>query len=244
MELTDLNIRAVVFDVYNTLLDVGPAPADADDRWRRVWREVLRAEPRLTRVEFSVQCSRAIARHHEEARARGIAWPEIHWPSIVAEVTPELARLPDHARAEFLYRHIQTGRTIRMAPETARALRRFKDRSTVLGIASNAQAYTLRELDEALSSHGLGPGLFERDLSFWSFEHGFSKPDPHVFQILTARLAARGIGPQHTLMVGDRQDNDIDPAKAHGWQTWRLTSDARPDGDGDWEALNRRLAPE
>ncbi len=241
MELTLLNIRAVIFDVYNTLLDVGPAPADADDQWRRLWRDVLRAQPRLTRVEFSIECNRAIARCHEAARARGIQWPEVHWPSIVAEVTPELARLPDHARAEFLLRQIQTGRTIRMTAETARALERLKARPTLLGIASNAQAYTLRELEEALAGHGLGLDLFERDLSFWSFEHGFSKPDPHVFQTLTARLAARGIGPQQTLMVGDRVDNDIAPARAHGWKTWRLTSETRLDDEGDWVALTRVL---
>lgn len=241
MELAHLNIGAVIFDVYNTLLDVGPAPADADDRWRRLWRDVLRLQPRLTRVEFSIACNRAIARCHEAARARGIQWPEVHWPSIVAEVVPELARLPDHARAEFLLRQIQTGRTIRMTDATARALERLKARPTLFGIASNAQAYTLRELEEALAGHGLGLDLFERDLSFWSFEHGFSKPDPHVFQILTARLAARGIGPRQTLMVGDRIDNDIAPARAYGWETWHLTSETRSGSDGDWEALTRIL---
>ena len=93
-------------------------------------------------------------------------------------------------------------------------------------------------MQEALAAHGLGLDLFDRDLCFWSFEHGFSKPDPHVFQILTARLAARGIRPAETLMVGDRLDNDIEPAQAHGWQTWQLG----PAADGDWAALARSVA--
>ena len=58
--------------------------------------------------------------------------------------------------------------------------------------------------------------MFDPELRFWSFENGFSKPDPHVFRILTARLEARGISPSETLMVGDRFDNDIEPARAHG----------------------------
>ena len=109
---------------------------------------------------------------------------------------PECARLPDHAREDFLFRQIQTGRTIRLGAETARGLQRLKEHRTVLGIASNAQGYTLRELNDALAGYGSALDLFDRDLCFWSFEHGFSKPDPHVFQMLTARLAARGINPE------------------------------------------------
>ena len=115
----------------------------------------------------------------------------------------------------------------------------------LLGIASNAQAYTLRELHEALVTHRLGMDLFERDLCFWSFEHGFSKPDPHVFQILTARLAARGISPSDTLMVGNRLDSDIAPAKAHGWQTWQLSASPTEDGTiaGHWNQFIHRYFP-
>ena len=232
-----MNIRAVIFDIYGTLLEVGPPPPDADARWRRLFRELLHIEPRLSRLDFSVGSSQVIARHHEAAHARGITWPEVHWPSVVTEVVPELVPLSHRDQDEFLFRQIQTGHTTRMIAETAATLRWLKERQSLLGIASNAQAYTLRELKEALAAHGLGMDLFERDLCFWSFEHGFSKPDPYVFQILTARLANRGISPHETLMVGDRLDNDIAPAKGHGWQTWHLT----PVRDQNWPALNQHL---
>jgi putative hydrolase of the HAD superfamily len=112
----------------------------------------------------------------------------------------------------------------------------------LLGIASNAQANTLRELKESLAAHALGIDLFEPDLCFWSFEHGFSKPDPHVFQTLTARLAALGISPRDTLMVGDRLDNDIEPVRACGWQMWQLTASPAEDGriSGNWNQLAHR----
>ena len=243
MELSYVSIQAIIFDIYGTLLEVGPPPSDGEARWQRLCRDMLHVEPRLSRLDFSIASSKAIARRHEVARARGIAWPEIFWPSVVAEVLPELARLPRQDRDEFLFRQIQTGHTTRMTREAASALRRLKGRPALLGVASNAQAYTLRELEDALSTHGLGLDLFERDLCFWSFEHGFSKPDPHVFQILTARLASRGISPHETLMLGDRLDNDIEPAQAHGWQGWQLV--AAPSGDGraagDWDQLAARL---
>jgi putative hydrolase of the HAD superfamily len=232
-----MNIRAVIFDIYGTLLEVGPPPPDPDARWQHLWRGQFGAEPRLSRVQFSVASSQAIARHHQAAQARGIPWPEVHWPSIVAEVMPELAQLPPCDQQEFLFHQIQTGHTTRMTAETAAALRWLKDRPSLLGIASNAQAYTLCELTEALATHALKMDLFERHLCFWSFEHGFSKPDPHVFQILTARLAALGISSREILMVGDRLDNDIEPARAHGWRTWQFG----PAADGDWADLRETL---
>jgi len=232
-----MNIRAVIFDIYGTLLEVGPPPPDADARWQRLCRDMLRTEPRLSRLQFSVASSRVIARHHQAAQARGIPRPEVHWPSIVAEVMPELAQLPRCGQEDFLFLQIQTGHTTRMTADTAATLRWLKERPSLLGIASNAQAYTVRELKEALATHGLGIDLFEPQLCFWSCEHGFSKPDPHVFQILTARLAALGISPRDTLMVGDRLDNDIEPAKVHGWQTWQF----RPQADGDWAGLRDTL---
>jgi putative hydrolase of the HAD superfamily len=232
-----MTIRAVVFDIYGTLLEVGPAPPDADARWQRLCHDLLHIHKPLSRLSFSVASSQVIARHHQAARARGIRWPEVHWPSVVAEVLPELAQLAPQDQEEFLFRQIQTDHTTHMAAETAAMLRWLKERQCLLGTASNAQPYTLLELNEALGTHALALDLFDRHLCFWSFEHGFSKPDPHVFQILTARLAALRISPRNTLMVGDRLDNDIEPAKAHGWQTWQLG----PVGDGDWAGLRHTL---
>jgi FMN phosphatase YigB (HAD superfamily) len=232
-----MKIRAVIFDIYGTLLEVGPPPPDADARWQRLCRDILHSERTLNRLDFSVASSQVIARHHQAARARGIPWPEVHWPSVVAEVLPELAQLAPHDQEEFLFHQIQTDHTTHMIAEAADTVRWLKERHCLLGTASNAQLYTLRELHEALGAHALGMDLFDRHLCFWSFEHGFSKPDPHVFQILTIRLAALGISPRDTLMVGDRLDNDIEPAKAHGWQTWQLG----PAGDGDWAGLREAL---
>jgi FMN phosphatase YigB (HAD superfamily) len=122
-------------------------------------------------------------------------------------------------------------------PDCAPVLRECVRRGILLGIVSNAQAYTLRELRLALNHASLDPAIFQADLTFWSFQHGFSKPDPHVFQILGARLQNRGIEISAALMLGDRADNDILPARAAGWRTWQFA--ATPDGSsrGDWKVL-------
>src|SRR2546426_228704 len=138
----------------------------------------------------------------------------------------------------------QTLLAVSPPPSAADGLRALGGRGVLLGIASNAQPYTLRELDAAFASAGLSRNkLFAPSLCFFSFEHGFSKPDPHVFRLLTARLRLCGISPNETLMIGNRLDNDIGPAKAQGWQTWHFTEQASADGnqEGDWSQLTQRL---
>jgi FMN phosphatase YigB (HAD superfamily) len=228
-----VNLRAIIFDVYGTLLAVGPPPTDAPARWDRLCQDAFKAPPRLGLAQFSAACDLAIARQHALARSRGIPYPEVCWPSVVAEALPDLSALSLGDRDEFLYQQACLWHTVRLAAAARETLRDLRARGLLLGLASNAQGYTLRELQEALQPHGLGLDLFEPELCFWSFAHGFSKPDPHVFQILAARLQARGIAPAETLMVGDRLDNDLDPAKAHGWQTWLLG----PSAQEDWVAL-------
>lgn len=232
-----MKIRAVIFDIYNTLLRVGPAPADADARWSTLFHDFFRNAPPMDRLGFSLAGSRVIARIHEQARAVGVPWPEIQWPSVVREILPAFAHLPPSAQAEFILRQIQTGHTATFPAEAAAALRLLRRRDCLLGIASNAQAYSVSELSEGLSGHGLGLDLFDREFRVWSFELGFSKPDPHFFRILTARLEARGIAPAQALMVGDRSDNDIEPARAQGWQTFQVGTGVHADRSAEWNSL-------
>ena len=237
-----MKVRAAIFDVYGTLLEVGPPPRDGDARWEELFRDLLQTEPTLSRLDFSVAANRSIARRHTEAKARGVQHPEIVWPSVVQEILPGFTKLPQQTQDEFVFRQIQMGRTTRLSAGAGYALQLLVNRGCVLGLVSNAQRYTIRELRDALASSGTHFDRFERDLSIWSFEQGFSKPDPHVFQILVARLEARGISPSETLMVGDRLDNDIEPARAHGLQTWHLT--ASPNStpkSGNWEELTKQL---
>lgn len=57
------------------------------------------------------------------------------------------------------------------------------------------------------------------DLVFASTEEGVSKPDPRIFELAAAETGAE---PHEIVMVGDRIDNDIRPAKASGWHTIRV----------------------
>jgi putative hydrolase of the HAD superfamily len=93
-----------------------------------------------------------------------------------------------------------------LRPEIDGLLRRLRDRGLRLGIVAN-QPQTARE---RLARAGIGDLFDYQGLSGFT---GFRKPDPRAFQAAAEALAVR---PAACIMVGDRIDNDIAPAKALG----------------------------
>lgn len=203
-------VRAVICDVYHTLLEVAPGPEDAAAQWRAAQGSSLEA--------FDAACRAVVAQDHAARRAAGVPWPEVDWVSVARRADPALAEMAHEALAALLQFHAGLQRRCRAMPGAAAFLAELRQAGLALGIASNAQAYTLGELAAA----GLEVAAFADDLCFWSFREGFSKPDPAVFHHLSTRLAARGIAPQEVLMIGDRLDNDVLPARAAGWQAWHF----------------------
>jgi len=229
-----MKIRAILFDVYRTLLHVGDAPAGAEAGWQNLCRERLNSGPVASLDEVSAACREVVAADHAAARQAGIAFPEVDWPSVFQRAFAPAKPLNLQALEEFLIQHAGLARTVSLMPGAAEFLHACQKLRIPCGIASNAQAYTLCELTDALAPAGLDLGIFESRLTFWSFENGFSKPDPHVFRILAARLAGQGIPAQSALMIGDREDNDIRPAQAMGFQTFLFQP---PPAEARWPAL-------
>jgi FMN phosphatase YigB (HAD superfamily) len=232
-------LRVVLLDIYHTLLAVEAPPPDAGRRWCALWTETLQCAPRLKLEDVAKATQAVIQQHHGVARALGIPCPEVSWPDVMREAVPELVRISDAELDEFLFRHVQLQRAVHLMSGAAGFLHQVLEGRLTLGLVSNAQAYTLRELDLALAEAGMNRSIFRPDLCFLSFQNGYSKPDPHVFRSLGARLRTEGILPEQILMVGDREDNDIQPARAQGWQGWRLTTSPSPDGRewGDYTQL-------
>jgi FMN phosphatase YigB (HAD superfamily) len=234
-----MTIRAVIFDIYKTILEVSPPPANIPELCDRLWQKYFSSAPRMPLGEFAQHTDALIATEHASANSQGINCPEVNWPEIASQALPELCLLGHVRRDEFLFEHAQLRHYIRLMDDAADALRSLAAKRIPLGIASNAQRYTLRELEIALAGAKLGMHMFVPDLCFWSFQAGFSKPDPHVFRLLGARLSSLNMTPAEALMVGDRLDNDIHPAQAQGWQVWQLSEEEQPAGipGGPWRSL-------
>src|SRR5688572_16633016 len=118
-----MKICAAIFDLYNTLLEIGPPPADAELRWTRLHRSACRSGPRLNLKEFAAACEVMIAREHDSARRAGIEHPEIFWPTVACAAMPELARLKPKQLDRFLIEHAALQRRVRLMPGAAGVLR-------------------------------------------------------------------------------------------------------------------------
>lgn len=108
-----------------------------------------------------------------------------------------LKKTPWHSEDETLFADAQ---------ETLKAL---KERGYSLGIIANQVPGTAQRLE----AWGLLPYF---DVVAASAELGIAKPDPLIFK---KALEFAGCPPQKAVMVGDRLDNDIRPAKALGMKT-------------------------
>ncbi len=98
---------------------------------------------------------------------------------------------------------------IELRPAIEGVLRELHHRGLLLGLAANQPAAIVGELDRL----GLG-GLFaHRQVSG---HHGYRKPDVRLFLRACEDLE---VEPHECIMVGDRIDNDIAPARLLGMRT-------------------------
>jgi putative hydrolase of the HAD superfamily len=93
-----------------------------------------------------------------------------------------------------------------LRPEIDGLLRRLTERGLKLGIVANQPAAVLPRLERA----GVAKFFAYTGISGTT---GLRKPDPRSF---TSAAEELGVAPADCIMVGDRVDNDIAPAKALG----------------------------
>ncbi len=110
----------------------------------------------------------------------------------------------------------------------AAVLEALRARGLKLGLAANQPMRALRLLDESGIGH-----FFENDGI--STVYGFRKPDVRLFLRACEDL---GVQPVDCIMVGDRIDNDIVPAKLLGMRTVRiLTGRHRDQKPRSWDEI-------
>jgi len=115
----------------------------------------------------------------------------------------------DHDLARQLADFPFTHRPFEPRPGMAELLHLLADRGLKLGLAANQPARILDELDRL----GMGQCFTHREVSG---HHGYRKPDVRLFLRACDDL---GVAPHECVMVGDRIDNDISPARRLGMHT-------------------------
>jgi HAD superfamily hydrolase (TIGR01549 family) len=131
---------------------------------------------------------------------------------LVGQFLPEDGHDEVVARARELWEYPPDA----LQPDVREALPRLADRWR-LGVLANQRAW----IREAMARDGI-----DRYFDVWavSEEVGAEKPDPAIFEFA---LSEAGVAPERCAMVGDRLDNDVEPARRQGMAgVWLLRGEA------------------
>ncbi|RKM55214.1 HAD family hydrolase [Butyrivibrio sp. X503] len=119
----------------------------------------------------------------------------------------EYVLIMDHG----IERHRWRSEDEELFPESYECLERLSKKYKI-GVIANQIPGTASRLEE----HGV---LKFIDLVIASAEEGLEKPDRRIFELALSRANCK---PENAVMVGDRVDNDIVPAKKMGMKTVRV----------------------
>jgi putative hydrolase of the HAD superfamily len=188
-------LRAILFDVYGTLLKSSAGETHPDLTLRSLIEKAHAASPH--------------------------PFPEVDIREIHAVMHPELTA----AAIELLaMEHEQAVNPVSAMVGAAETLRELSSRGLLLGLVSNAQFYTVPVLESCLGDSLPNLGV-DRELCVFSYHERRAKPDIHLFEVASERLLERNISPDDVLYVGNDVRNDIDPAKAAGFRTALFAGD-------------------
>lgn len=242
----DPDIRAIIFDVYGTLLISSSGDIDlAFFSEENILKALEHSGVRLTASDPS-SCARdilaayaeEITREHELHKAAGIPHPEIEIRAIWQRVLTKFDDLlvfpdtdPAHTTACLSFLFELFSNPIAPMPGMSSVLSALDAHDFLLGIVSNAQFYTPVVLSYYLTgtfSSEQSPPLFREDLCMYSFTFKRAKPDVTMYQRVCDVLRdTYNLAPHNALFVGNDMRNDVIPAHTAGMRTALFAGDAR-----------------
>ncbi|MBP7274740.1 MAG: HAD family hydrolase [Kiritimatiellae bacterium] len=234
-------VRAILFDVYGTMLTSGlgeaghviaprPPAALAEDALRSAGLRL--AGPGVG--EHVVRgLDAAIRRGHDRAHAAGVMFPEIDIRECWAETLDELragGELESGGHMDLERIAIEYECRINPAwpmPGLGNMLRAAHQAGLCLGIVSNAQFYTPLILSAFHDETGWRDGIWEPDACAWSYRLREAKPSPRLVRTaLDALRAACGCSAGEVLCVGNDLRLDVAAAAGQGCRTALFAGDA------------------
>ena len=236
-------LKAVVFDIYGTLVMGGPGELGAQAGVRRAiacagavaaCRLHSRPLPEGLGAAGSEAFRAAVSAEHRCMRLDAETdVPEIDvrtvWKAVLPQLTEAgwLCETPDDDGIErFAVEFECRSNPVWPMPHAAETIGRLRENGLQLGIVSNAQFFTPL-LFQAFMNQAPEDIGFDPHLCVYSFQRGIAKPSQVLFDLLADRLAARDIQPGQTLYVGNDMLNDILPASRCGWKTVLFAGDRR-----------------
>jgi len=234
-------IRAVLFDIYGTMLVSSSGDIGADQKANRqdVLYDALAAAG-FSGVErgsgtLGVRLlDQNIANAHDARRREGIKHPEVDireiWRSVIEKLLDtKVVQGPigEESVCTLAVEYECRANPAWPMPHLKETVDALHGSGRELGVVSNAQFYTPLTLS-AFPETGWGQGQFDPDLCAWSYKLREAKPSERLVQTALRRLDERkGIKPSEVLYVGNDMLNDISPATRLGCRTALFAGDSR-----------------
>ncbi|MGC4015997.1 MAG: HAD family hydrolase [Luteolibacter sp.] len=215
-------IRAVIFDVYGTLL-LGGGPVHPDPEVDEELAVFLHEHGIHSEGSITTALAHAVQRSHAASTS---PFPEVDLHSLWSDI------LHREIGQELFISLEDIRQPVALMPGATDLLQALPPRP--LGLISNAQANTLPLLERLTSL----TQPFAEELCVLSYRHGQAKPSALLFECLTGALGGRGILPSEAVIVGNDPRHDIAPAKLHGFRTILVMADRDSLRPGDTTAAD------
>ena len=245
-------VRAVVFDIYGTLLvsGVGDISLSKDAAGSRGDSEIgrLLSEhgliPRATDgdIALAARFDGHIRMHQERTRQENRCdYPEVDirevWKSLLQALMSEGVLVCEEHGGNADVLGDATIESLAVAYECAvnpvwpmpgvrETLGKLQRRGVAMGIVSNAQFYTPLMFPALLGADLEALGM-DPELCVYSYENLLGKPDIRLYEIQEQALARKGLKPDECLYVGNDMLKDIWAAAQVGFKTALFAGDAR-----------------
>jgi putative hydrolase of the HAD superfamily len=202
-------IKAVLWDVYGTLFkstlmdfsDIWTKKKELLQRYRKVSD---RLNLKVIAEEFIHTLAEEIKKVHLHKKGKGIKHPEVVIEELYSRIlnctVEEAKEVALHAEKEI--------NNPKLLSDLVPILKFIRQKGKKQGIISNAQFYTPIELEEQLAKYKLKvEDIFDKDIIFYSYVYGVSKPSPYMFNLAKKKLIP--IRPDEILYVGNDYVNDV-----------------------------------
>ena len=220
-------IECILFDIYGTLFISGAGDISMA---RQSSPQISKLKKLIAKFEIDVaprllveKLRQGIEARHQQLMQGGIDIPEIEidiiWQDLLAFNDIEQAR-------NFAIEYELIANPVYPMPNLAKLLRACRQQNCRMGLISNAQFFTPLLFEWFLGADAAALG-FSPQLIIMSYQTGYAKPSPVLFETAAAKIKAGGIARSSTLVVGNDMLNDIYPAKRMGFQTALFAGDAR-----------------